>query len=106
MKNIDLLFDTALKQLGSPSILINNATYSTVTDIKNIASVELDKHYSVNRKAPILLTKKFIGHYDNNKHGRIINITSGQSLSAMSSEIAYALTKGAIAGLILFRKIL
>lgn len=95
-QNIYLLFDTAQKQLGSPSILINNATYSTVTDIENITSQELDKHYSVNLKAPILLTKKFIELYDNNKHGRIINITSGQTLSAMSSEIAYAVTKGAI----------
>ena len=95
-QNIDLLYDTAKKQLGSPSILINNATYSTVTDIVNITSQELDKHYSVNLKAPILLTKKFIEHYDNNKHGRVINITSGQTLRAMSSEIAYAVTKGAI----------
>jgi 3-oxoacyl-[acyl-carrier protein] reductase len=95
-QSIDLLFNTAQKKLGAPSILINNATYSTVTEIENITPHELDKHYSVNLKAPILLTKKFVEQYENNNHGRVINITSGQTLSAMSSEIAYAVTKGGI----------
>ncbi len=95
-QNIDLLFDTIQRTLGSPSILINNATYSTATDIENITSQELDKHYFVNLKAPILLTKTFVEQFNNNEHGRVINISSGQSLSAMSSEIAYAVTKGAI----------
>ncbi len=95
-QNIDLLFETVQNTLGSPSILINNATYSTITEIENISPQELDNHYSVNLKAPVLLTKKFVECYDNNKHGRVINMTSGQTLSAMSAEIAYAVTKGAI----------
>jgi 3-oxoacyl-[acyl-carrier protein] reductase len=33
---------------------------------------------------------------DRPSQGRIINLSSGQSLSAMSCEIAYAITKGAI----------
>ncbi len=44
-QNIDLLFETAQKKLGSPTVLINNATYSTITEIENIAPQELDKHY-------------------------------------------------------------
>jgi 3-oxoacyl-[acyl-carrier protein] reductase len=93
---IDLLFETVEKTLGSPSILINNATYSTMTNISNISPDELDRHYSINLKAPVLLTKKFVERFKGSKHGRIVNITSGQSLSAMSSEIAYAVTKGAM----------
>ncbi len=91
--SINLLFDSVEKHLGSPSILINNATYSTMTSIDNISSSELDNHYFVNLRAPILLTKKFVERFKENKHGRIVNITSGQSLSAMSDEIAYAVTK-------------
>jgi 3-oxoacyl-[acyl-carrier protein] reductase len=94
--SINLLFDSVEKHLGSPSILINNATYSTTTSIDNISSGELDNHYFVNLRAPILLTKKFVERFKENKHGRVVNITSGQSLSAMSDEIAYAVTKGAI----------
>lgn len=95
-QNIDLLYDTIDDNMGSPSILINNATYSTITDIENISSSEMDKHYYVNLRAPILLTKSFVERFKGNKHGRVVNITSGQSLSAMSGEIGYAVTKGAI----------
>ncbi len=39
---------------------------------------------------------KFVERFKGNKHGHVVNITSGQSLSAMSDEVAYAVTKGAI----------
>lgn len=84
------------KKLGSPSILINNATYSTETTIETLTSETLDKHYAVNLKATTLLTVEFIRQFNAPKNGRIINLTSGQSLSNMNNEIAYAITKGAI----------
>lgn len=82
--------------LGHPSILVNNATYSTSTDIDNFTALDLDKHYNLNVKATTLLTIAFIRRFKHSKGGRIINITSGQSLGEMSNEIAYAITKGAI----------
>jgi len=95
-QNIALLFQTVKKALGSASILVNNATYSTMTNIENISSQELDKQCFVNLKAPILLRRKFIEQFKSSTSGRVINITSRQSLSAMSGELAYAVTKGAI----------
>lgn len=94
--SVQVLFDEVKKKLGSPSILINNATYSTQTNIYTITPEELDKHYFVNLKATTLLCVEFIKRFQDSKYGRIINLTSGQSLSAMSGEIAYAITKGAI----------
>ncbi len=95
-ESIKIIFETVRNKLGSASILINNATYSTMTDILHIDSQELDKHYLVNMRAPILLTSYFVKQFDEKQIGRVINITSGQSLSAMSGEIAYAVSKGAI----------
>ncbi|SIR10652.1 3-oxoacyl-[acyl-carrier protein] reductase [Alkalispirochaeta americana] len=95
-ESIKRIFETVGNKLGSASILINNATYSTTTDIGNVPSQELDKHYFVNLRAPILLTSFFVKQFEEKQQGRVINITSGQSLSAMSGEIAYAVTKGAI----------
>ncbi len=83
-------------QLGLPLVLVNNATYSTRTTINNLTAKELDKHYEVNLKATTLLTLEFIKQFDFNKNGRIINLSSGQSLGQMPNEIAYAITKGAI----------
>ena len=93
---IDVLFSEVKNQLGLPLVLVNNATYSTRTTIDNLTAKELDKHYSVNLKATTLLTIEFIKQFNYSKNGRIINLSSGQSLGQMPNEIAYAITKGAI----------
>lgn len=108
--SVNLLLETVQQKLGKPSILVNNATYSTETSIDNFVVEELDKHYAVNMRATTLLTIEFIRQFSQipkskkseegrvgvRKQGRIINLTSGQSLGQMSNEIAYAITKGAI----------
>lgn len=94
--SIKCVFNEVKNRLGNPHILINNATHSTTTNIDNFSAEELDKHYHVNVKATTLMTIEFINRFDFKKHGRIINLTSGQSLGPMPNEIAYAITKGAI----------
>lgn len=95
-KAIETLFNAVNNKLGRPLILVNNATYSTKTTIANLTEIELDKHYEINLKATTLLTLKFINQFGYRKNGRIINLSSGQSLGPMPNEIAYAITKGAI----------
>jgi len=93
---IEILWSTTLNTLGNPLALINNATHSKQTTINSLTAEELDKHYAINVRATTLLTLKFMRQFKFNKNGRIINLTSGQSLGAMPNEIAYAITKGAI----------
>jgi 3-oxoacyl-[acyl-carrier protein] reductase len=92
----ELLFNEVENTLGQASVLVNNATYSTLTDIYNFSATELDNHYDINLKATTLLTIEFIKRFTLQQGGRIINLTSGQSLGEMSNEIAYAVTKGAV----------
>ena len=94
--SIKILLDEVEKKLGAPTILVNNATYSTQTNIGEITAEELEKHYVVNFKMPTLLIAEFVRRFNGQKNGRIINLTSGQTLSFMSNEIAYATTKSAI----------
>lgn len=94
--SIEILFNEVTNKMGLPSILVNNATYSKQTNILNITRQELDKHYFVNLRATTLLISQFVKYFKGYNNGRIINISSGQSLSIMNSEIAYAMTKGAI----------
>ncbi len=84
------------QKLGSPHVLINNATFSTNSTIKSLTGSTLDDHYKINIKATTLLTLAFINQFKYSQFGRIINITSGQSLGPMPDEIAYAITKGAM----------
>lgn len=95
-ESVNLLFNQVEKQLGNPSILVNNAAYSTQSDIDNLTPEELDNHYFVNQRGTILLSLEFIRRFKLERFGRIINLTTGQSLGAMGKEIAYAVTKAAI----------
>ena len=90
------LFEEVESEMGSPSILVNNATYSTQTDVTSLSAAELDEHYEVNLRATTLLSVEFVRRFQHAQHGRIVNIISGESLGPMSNEIAYAITKGAI----------
>jgi 3-oxoacyl-[acyl-carrier protein] reductase len=90
------LLDAADGRLGPPSILVNNAAYSTRDGFERLDAETLDAHYAVNLRAAALLCVGFARRYPGGPGGRIINLTSGQSLGPMPSELAYAATKGAI----------
>ncbi len=90
------LLDAAEERLGSPSILVNNAAYSTRDGFENLDAATLDAHYAVNLRATALLSVEFALRYTGGPGGRIINLTSGQSLGPMVGELAYAATKGAV----------
>ena len=90
------LLDAAVERLGPLSILVNNAAYSTRDGFEKLDAETLDAHYAVNLRAAALLSVGFARRYPGGSGGRIINLTSGQSLGPMPEELAYAATKGAI----------
>jgi 3-oxoacyl-[acyl-carrier protein] reductase len=89
------LLDMVVQRLGPPSILVNNAAYSKRDGYETLDAATLDAHYAVNLRATALLCVVFARRFDGGS-GRIINLTSGQSLGPMPGELAYAATKGAI----------
>lgn len=89
------LLDETTSRLGQPSILVNNAAYSVRDGYERLDAAALDAHYAVNMRATFLLTVELARRHQTGS-GRIINLTSGQSLGAMPGELAYAATKGAI----------
>ena len=94
------LFDYVEKSLGTVNILVNNATYSMPDGIEKLNADLLDKHYAINIRAMALLCAEFVRRYKKSmsqgSYGRIINLTSGQSVGPMPGELAYAATKGAV----------
>ena len=91
------LLDAVEQQLGPISILVNNAAYSTRDGYEQLDAATLDAHYAVNVRAAMLLGVEFARRFPaSGDAGRIINLTSGQSLGEMPEELAYAATKGAI----------
>lgn len=90
------LLSEVTKAVGKPTILVNNAAYSTQSDLTTIDAALLDRHYEVNMRAPVLLSSYFARSLEPGDAGRIVNMTSGQSLGPMPDELAYALTKASL----------
>ena len=90
------LLDDVEARLGAISILVNNAAYSTHDGYERLDAVTIDAHYAVNMRAAMLLAAEFSRRFARGYGGRIINISSGQSLGPMPGELAYGATKGAI----------
>jgi len=90
------LLDEVEASLGQPSILVNNAAYSTRDGYQVLNAQMLDAHYAINVRGTLLLSVEFARRFTGKTGGRIINMTSGQSLTPMPGELAYIATKGAI----------
>jgi 3-oxoacyl-[acyl-carrier protein] reductase len=88
------LLDEVNEKLGSPSILVNNATY--FVDVRSINADILDAHYGVNIRGTCLLTVEFARQIEGKYGGRIINMVSGQAKSPEPGNLAYVATKGAV----------
>ncbi|MCU0522589.1 MAG: SDR family oxidoreductase [Anaerolineae bacterium] len=94
------LFDAVERTLGPVHVLINNATYSMQGGIDALTAEQLDRTYAVNLRGMALLCVEFVRRFraaaPPPDGGRIINLTSGQSLGPMPGELAYVATKGAV----------
>jgi 3-oxoacyl-[acyl-carrier protein] reductase len=91
-----LLLDSVERAMGTVSILVNNATYSTSDGLDGLTAEVLDAHYRVNVRGTLLLSAEFARRFGQGSGGRIISLTSGQSRGPMPTELAYGATKGAI----------
>jgi 3-oxoacyl-[acyl-carrier protein] reductase len=93
---IPSVLDEVAKQLGNLVVVVNNAAFSTRDGIDALDAKTLDDHYAVNFRATALLTAEFARRWQGGSGGRVISLTSGQSLGPMPDELAYVATKGAI----------
>ncbi len=95
------LYRQALERFGGIDILVNNAAHWEEGGIGEVHAEQLDRHYAVNVRAPVLLCAEFARQKGRDRPGRIINITSGQNLNPMPGQIAYVVTKAALDALTL-----
>ncbi len=85
--------------LGHVDVLIcNHAHGGDAVALGGLTAEALDRHWAVNTRATLLLTKGFAAQHDGRRGGRVIWMTSGQTLGPMSDNLAYAVSKAALAG--------
>jgi 3-oxoacyl-[acyl-carrier protein] reductase len=90
------IFDEVEQIFGGADILINNACVSTRQGFLEITPEILEDHYLVNHKAPLFLSQEFVRRFKKETGGKIVNMTSGQSISMMSEELPYTTTKASL----------
>jgi 3-oxoacyl-[acyl-carrier protein] reductase len=92
----EYILDSVEERIGEPTILVNNAAYSSRDGFELLDARGLDAHYAVNVRGTALLSVEFAKRFSGEIGGRIVYLTSGQDLGPMPGELAYAASKGAI----------
>jgi len=83
--------------LGSLDILVVNHARSGHGRLAELTAAEIDAFLHENVRASLLLVREFAARHDDSRAGgRVVLMTSGQHLAPMGSEVAYAVSKGAL----------
>jgi 3-oxoacyl-[acyl-carrier protein] reductase len=86
----------AAEALGPLDVLVVNHARSGHGRLDELTAEHLDAFLHENVRASLLLVKEFAAQFEGDS-GRVVLITSGAHLDAMTSEVAYAVSKGALA---------
>ena len=96
--NVSNLMDRVESRFDSVDVLVNNAAeYRNNDSIDTITAEDIEKTYSLNVKATLLLIAEFVHRHKRykKKWGRIINLSTGPS-QCFPGQISYGSSKAAI----------
>jgi 3-oxoacyl-[acyl-carrier protein] reductase len=86
----------AREALGPLDVLVVNHARSGLGRLDELTADHLDAFLHENVRASLLLVQEFASQFEG-EEGRVVLITSGAHLAAMTREVAYAVSKGALA---------
>lgn len=91
------VIERAVDVFGAVDALVVNHAHSSVQSLETVTAEELDRAWTVNARAAVLLSQAFaVAHGDEREDGRIVLFTTGQHLGPMPNELPYVISKGAI----------
>ncbi|QBI55785.1 SDR family oxidoreductase [Streptomonospora litoralis] len=94
------VIDAAAAEFGHVDILVcNHALNGRDGPLGELTEADLDRHWAVDARAPILLTQAFADRHDGRDGGAVVFMTSGQQLGPLPGEVAYGAAKAALAGI-------
>lgn len=91
-------FDKAIKEVGRPDILINNAGLALNAEFENTSIDTFDKIMNINVRVPYILTQKALPFLKKSSRASIINIASVVSHAGYPNQSAYVASKHALLG--------
>lgn len=95
----ELIVEVAARFGRPPDLLVNSAAIFGQDRLENVSADDLARHYAVNCAAPVLLTKAFATVPAGQTDRCIINILDQRIDNPHGDQLAYTLSKMALAGL-------
>lgn len=86
----------AVRTFGTPEILVNNAGISHIGLLQDMTPMQWDDIIRTNLSSVFYTSRVIIPYFLQEKHGRIINVSSVWGSVGASTEVAYSTTKGGI----------
>ena len=83
-------------KLGPIDILVNNAGQARRLSIDEVTEDDWDQTMSINLKSVFLVTRAVLPHMRAQKWGRIVNVSSGASMTGGSVGIHHSASKGGV----------
>lgn len=83
--------------LGPVDLLVNSAAVFEPGTLADLTEAAWDKHFDINLKAPLWLTRAFAGLLPTDRTGCVINMVDWRALRPPTGHLAYTLTKAALA---------
>lgn len=96
LDNFADLFASANTGFGFCSLLVNSASAFEYDDISNITKASLEKLFSVNHHAPVLLARDFSRQLRKGAKGLIVNLLDQKVFNLNPDFLSYTLTKSAL----------
>jgi NAD(P)-dependent dehydrogenase (short-subunit alcohol dehydrogenase family) len=81
---------------GPLTLLINNAAVFEADDVASFDLERWEKHFSVNLRAPLVLSRDFAGQLPDGTEGAIVNIIDQRVLRPTPQFFTYSLSKSAL----------
>lgn len=98
LKSVKTFFESGVKEIGSPDVLINNAGICIDKMFSNMTSEEWDEVINVDLKGIFNCSKEVISMMMNKGGGHIINIGSMTGIVGRQGQANYAAAKAALIG--------
>ncbi|MEL0079078.1 MAG: 3-oxoacyl-ACP reductase family protein [Rhodospirillales bacterium] len=93
---VDRMVAEITGKLGTIDILVNNAGQARRLSIDEVTEDDWDQTMSINLKSVFLVTRAVLPHMRAQKWGRIVNVSSGASMTGGSVGIHYSASKGGV----------
>lgn len=93
------MIEMAMTRFGRLDIIVNSAGIPMKKSLADTTAEDFDQMYGVTVKGPFLTAKHAIPHILKNGKGRIINVASNFSFTALPEMTAYTSSKAAVIGL-------